>query len=394
MRHFLILTCLCGPWLLTAQQSSPPNASDTVLALDFQLRVRSEWRDGYKLANRVEDAGEMTTIQRNRLGIHGGWNGLKFKVQLQDVRAFGGLSGPTGSNTGAAEAWARIPLTKKVNLTFGRMSVDMDNARIVGAADWANPGRFLDGVRLDLQRDRGMTSALVTWDDGAQTRRSIAYHNGHLSEGKHRYSLLVFDQASLTEPNLTTAGGTWKWTPQKGRWWNMEAYLQFSDGGGTAAMWVLDGGVQRDSGSSSRWGIDYLSGSGSSAAFQPLLGTNHKFYGWMDHFYVGAASDGLLGARLDHRIPCFSQRAALGATIHHFRTPTGDALLGNELDVWLTGKHTSGVQWHVGWSLLDPTRKHVQRQSNLSGDGITNAAEKLQQWGWVSVNLNPSILLK
>jgi hypothetical protein len=107
-----------------------------VLALDFQLRVRSEWRDGYKLANRVEDAGEMTTIQRNRLGIHGGWNGLKFKVQLQDVRAFGGLSGPTGSNTGAAEAWARIPLTKKVNLTFGRMSVDMDNARIVGAADW------------------------------------------------------------------------------------------------------------------------------------------------------------------------------------------------------------------------------------------------------------------
>ena len=195
--------------------------------------------------------------------------------------------------------------------------------------------------------------------------------------------LLVFDQASLTEPNLTTAGGTWKWTPQKGRWWNMEAYLQFSDGGGTAAMWVLDGGVQRDSGSSSRWGIDYLSGSGSSAAFQPLLGTNHKVL----RLDGPTSMSGLPptacwgGAPRPPHSPVFSQRAALGATIHHFRTPTGDALLGNELDVWLTGKHTSGVQWHVGWSLLDPTRKHVQRQSSLSGDGITNAAEKTATMG-------------
>jgi hypothetical protein len=336
----------------------------------------------------------LTTVQRNRIGLSGAWDKLEFKVQLQDVRTFGSPSGQTSANAGAAAAWVAIPLTSKVKATMGRMFVDMDNGRIVGAANWANPGRFLDGVRFDVERDHGITSLLATWDEGAQTQRHIAYHMGTLGEGKHRYSLLLFEQISSTQADLTTAGGTWKWSPRKGRWWNTEAYLQFHDGGGTGTMWVVDGGAINANGSSTRWGFDYLTGSGSSAAFNPVLGTNHKFYGWIDHFYVGTASDGLMSARLDHRIPCFAQRAMLGATWHHFRSPEGTALLGNELDLWLTGKHASGLQWHVGWSIMDPTARHIERQGHLAGDAATDAAGTLQQWGWVSLNLNPSILLK
>jgi len=44
--------------------------------------------------------------------------------------------------------------------------------------------------------------------------------------------------------------------------------------------------------------------------------------------------------------------------------------------------------------MMDPTLRHVERQGHLSSDEANEAAGVLQQWGWVSLNLNPSILLK
>lgn len=398
MRLFLFCLALAGPFsqILIAGTATSPLPGDTTLAIEFQLRTRSEWRDGYRLSATESAEGTLTTVQRNRIGLSGAWDKLEFKIQLQDVRTFGSPAGQTSANVDAAAAWAAIPLTSRIKMTFGRMFVDIDDGRIVGAANWANPGRFLDGFRFDLQRDRGLTSVLATWDEGAQTQRHIAYHMGTLQEGKHRYSFLLFEQASETQADLTTAGGTWKWMPRAGKWWNAEAYVQFPDGGGTAFMWAINGGKTWENGTGSRWGIDYLSGNTNGPAFVPVLGTNHKFYGWMDHFYVGAATDGLVNALISHRVPLFSDRATLGATLHQFRSPSEDALLGNELDLWLTGKHASGLQWHVGWSVMDPTERHVERQGHLTGDATAtaDAAGTLQQWGWVSLNLNPSILLK
>lgn len=395
MHRFSTLILVLAGWPMASLASTVDGTQgDTTLSLDFQIRVRSEWRDGYRLTATDANTGDLTTVQRNRLGISGAWNKLEFKLQLQDVRNHGGLAGPTSNNMGAAAAWAAIPLTEKIKLTFGRQFVDIDNGRIVGAADWANPGRFLDGVRVDFQRGKGNTLLLASWDEAAGTQRNVAYHMGTLDDGRHRYSLLLFDQASSSEADMTTAGGTWKWTPSPQAWWTTEAYVQRPDGGGTAIMWVLEGGMKRANGSRNSWGLDFLSGSGNGTAFNPVLGTNHKFYGWIDHFYVGAASDGLIAAKLNHMVPCFSQRAALGATFHHFRTPDDRSLLGNELDLWLTGKHSSGLQWHVGWSMMDPTLRHVERQGHLSSNEANAAAGVLQQWGWVSLNLNPSILLK
>ena len=395
MRPLLLCLALTLPLASVLLAAEPVFFStDTTLTVDFQIRTRSEWRDGYQRASTSDASGTLTTVQRNRIGLSGAWEKLEFKIQLQDVRTFGSPGGAANANVDAAAAWAAIPLSSKVKATFGRMFVDIDDGRIVGAANWANPGRFLDGIRLDLQRNQGLTSLLATWDEGAQTQRHIAYHMGTLGDGKHRYSLLLFEQISETQPDLTTAGGTWKWMPLNGRWWNAEAYVQFPDGGGTAFMWALNGGRVWENGTGSRWGIDYLSGNNDAPAFAPVLGTNHKFYGWMDHFYVGAATDGLVNAQINHRVPLFSTRATLGATLHHFRSPSENALLGNELDLWITGQHASGLQWHVGWSVMDPTQRHIERQGFLSGDDIVNADGTLQQWGWVSLNLNPSILLK
>ena len=69
-------------------------------------------------------------------------------------------------------------------------------------------------------------------------------------------------------------------------------------------------------------------------------------------------------------------------------------LLGNELDLWITGKTDGVLTWHVGWSVFDPTVRHVERQGEVNPAAWNEAAERLQQWGWVSLNFTPSFDLR
>ena len=105
----------------------------------------------------------------------------------------------------------------------------------------------------------------------------------------------------------------------------------------------------------------------------------------MDQFYVGTQSNGLTSLRLRHIGP-LGQGKAWGATAHHFRDAMFGSLLGNELDLWITGKADGALTWHVGWSVFDPTVRHVERQGDVTPDAWSDAAGRLQQWGWVSLN--------
>ena len=158
-------------------------------------------------------------------------------------------------------------------------------------------------------------------------------------------------------------------------------------------MWTLEAGRTGQSGHTWIAGLDLLTDEEAGAAFSPLLGTNHKFYGWMDHFYLGAATNGLTNLHIRHLGPV-SESCSWGAVFHHFRAFGFKGLLAQELDMYLTGFAKEGISWTVGWSLMDCTPEHVMRQGHLSETGASQSAEHLQQWGWVSINLEPSILLK
>ena len=102
-------------------------------------------------------------------------------------------------------------------------------------------------------------------------------------------------------------------------------------------------------------GYDYLSGSDGKGdkfkAFDPLYGTHHKFYGAMDYFYASAW-----------------QGVAPGLQ---------DAQLGD----WNVMKD---VKLSAGYSIMRGTK---------SMDVVKGGDHKRwQDWGWVSVNINPRIL--
>lgn len=385
--HVPLLLLVFWP-LLSSAQGQP----DTTLLFEFQLRVRSEWRDGYQLASTSEDRGSLSTFQRNRIGFSGGWGRMAFRIQFQDVRNYGQPSGNTQGNIGAAEAWGSLVLRDGIKAVVGRQKIDIDNGRIVGAANWANPGRFLDGILLIREREKNRTSAMAAWDEINQTRRLFVHHTQPFG-ARHKLTLLAYDQESNTEFSAFTTGLTWTSKMGDSGWWATEAYLQKPDGGGSGAMWTLEGGRTGPSGHTWVAGLDLLTDEGAGAAFSPLLGTNHKFYGWMDHFYLGAATNGLTDLHIRHLGP-ISESCSWGAVFHHFRAFGFRGLLAQELDMYLTGFSQEGLSWTVGWSLMNCTPEHVNRQGHLSETDASQSAEHLQQWGWVSLNIEPSVLLK
>lgn len=390
----MIRAILLGVALLPSlcHAASSSSEGDTTLVLDTELRVRSEWRDGYRLSSTPDEEGTLTTVQRSRIGISGGWDRLSFKAQLQDVRVYGQPGGNTQGNIAVAEAWGAYRFNPALSVKVGRQMVDFDGGRVVGAANWANPGRFLDGIRLDRQGTASRTSILYTWDELAETQRFIAHHEWFWE--RHRLALFSFDQSSNTELQAFTSGATWHWSPNDTWTIRTEGHLQWQEGDGSGHLIASEAARKAENGSVWKIGGDMLSDVQSGQAFQPLLGTNHKFYGWMDHFYVGAFTDGLTDLRLTRQFPIYGPRMQAGATAHHFRTYGGGDLLGNELDLWMTGKEQEGIRWFVGWSVFDPTTNHVVRQGNLSVESIEAAASRIQQWGWISVQINPSIALK
>ena len=91
-------------------------------------------------------------------------------------------------------------------------------------------------------------------------------------------------------------------------------------------------------------GVNYESLSGSDASgktsFNPALGTNHKFNGWADVFYVGGA--GLpAGGLNDANLRLGYKAKGLGkvlAVYHDFKSNTGSENYGSEIDALYANK--------------------------------------------------------
>ena len=403
IRCLFILATFQLAFTTTGLSQSPDG--DTSLTLDIQLRVRSEWREGYKVATDTETKGDLLTVQRSRIGLTGKWKSFDYKLGAQDVRTFGNPSGATQGTVGVSEAWWAGNLTSGMRLKVGRQEIKFDNERIVGAVNWSNPGRFLDGIRWDHQAEdpkKGNSTVAVTWDELNETRRYMVYHRAMVGE-INKLTFLYFDQFSETERSAITTGFTTRFRLGEKTWIATEAYVQSaSDPAATPFdlrsysedMLIADIGLNGTGGHRWQAGLDLL-----SENFSPFLGTNHRHYGWMDQFYVGTPqTDGLTDIRLRHMGPLnfspLGEDVSWGATVHHFRAKAMGDLLGNELDLWITGKKDGALTWHVGFSVLDATEKHIERQGDVPASRWSDAAGRIHHWGWVSLNFTPSFNLK
>jgi hypothetical protein len=444
---FALLFCLSLPSDLKAQ-----------LTFSGQVRTRSEFRHGQGLPA-VEKTPAFFTSQRTRVNMGYSMYRMKFYASLQDVRVWGQDASMINRNTLDAydglmlhEGWAEISLvdTGKVVKTFalkiGRQELVYDDVRLLGNLDWLQQARRHDAMLLKFEHNGWMAHLGVGFNQNRELKTGHAYNgvptgyaastNGMSTMYKSMQFLylnkkLHFGNASFLafkddfSKYTFAATDTLKITPIYGKGVNS----RFTVGGnlfGTAARKVnfalsafYQGGKYRDGTELSEYllsasalyavarkfsvgpGVDYTTGSDGSdpknkfKRFDPLYGTPHKFWGFMDYFYVadGFGANGLVDYYLKARFKA-KDNLMLALDAHEFVLPTAvtgsdntllEKSLGTELDLMITYNMTKAITIEGGYSKMFSTETMVSpKVKNVP------TAEKNSTWAYVMISVKPA----
>ena len=408
---YLIILVTLFVTTLTAQQ----------LDLSAEIRPRLESRHGFKTLIDAGVDGANFISQRSRLNFNFEQDRIKLGIVLQNVRVWGDVGTLSSNDTQIAfhEAWAETILYEKVSLKLGRQEIVYDDHRIFGNVDWAQQARSHDALllkfipnknnRLDLgfainSDGQFLVDALYSNTAGYKAFQYAWYHGKFNKLG---LSLLALNTGieylnlsnNQTIDYMQTIGT--RLTYKSGKFdINAASYFQSGKSRNANVSAGYFGGnlnykITRNF--TLGVGIDYLSGkdmndtSTDIKSFAPLFGTNHKFNGWMDYFYVGnhANSVGLsdVNATLAYKKDKFSAKL-----IPHFFSAAADVYnnitkmdnyLGTEIDFVLGYKIAKDIMFNVGYSKMYATSS---MEVLKGGDKDAN-----NSWGWIMLAFKPKL---
>ncbi len=395
--------------------------------LSAELRPRYENKFGYQ-SLRVEgqEAGNFIS-QRTRLNFDFNQNKIKLRVSLQNVRVWGDVSTLSSDDEATAlhEAWAEAVLSSKFTLKLGRQEIVYDDHRIFGNVGWAQQARSHDaflfkytpngnnridvGVAYNADSQSGI-DALYSNAAGYKTFQYAWYHGNF---DKFGVSFLLLNTGIEYPEEVIESGGSEattidfmqtigpRFTYKSGKF-NADAATYFQTGKSldTDISAYYFGGNLGYKASDEFFvgaGFEYLSGKDwddsdpDIKSFAPLFGTNHKFNGWMDYFYVGnhAGNVGLIdiNATIGYKKNKFSAKI-----IPHFFSADGnvfnedgkmDANLGTEVDFTLGYKLSKAISINAGYSRMFATDT---MEAIKGGDKDVN-----NSWGWIMFTFKPKL---
>ncbi|MDP4283264.1 MAG: alginate export family protein [Bacteroidota bacterium] len=402
--------------------------------LNIQLRPRAEFRNGLFTPILKGQKPAAFVAQRSRIGlIYSKNQKLKIGLSTQVVTTWGNdpQVQTTANDISLYEAWAQFYFNPYWSVKVGRQILSYDDQRILGALDWNNAGRKHDAILLGFDKNKFEANAAFAFNQNAE-KVTNTYFNNSLSQPykamqflwmKYKFtnalsiSALALDlnmqnRIDSSVSNLQTLGGNIYYKKDKlnitGTYYyqtgrnpvNNSSYIK-TNAWMTAVKAVYDFNQKIGLGI----GSDYLSGKDMNSTsskityFNPLYGTHHKFYGFMDYFYVSSTHDnvGLWDSYLNVNLNA-SQKLDWQIALHHFESAarvinyTGgkaSSALGNEADITFGFKVMDNVKIAGGYSQMftDPSMKYVK---NISAN---QSMKSLQNWIWISININPDILI-
>jgi len=154
-------------------------------------------------------------------------------------------------------------------------------------------------------------------------------------------------------------------------------------------------------------GIDVLSGddannpSATNKRFDPLYGTPHKHWGYMDYFYVGTGSPagGLSNAYF--KVKYASNMLSVGVDYHHFslhktmKKADGTNInksLGSELDFLLNYNMNKFTNIELGYSLMFASNSMPFAKAQATTDAVANTYKKTGTWLYAMIKFTPDFL--
>jgi len=400
--------------------------------LDGEFRPRTELRHGF--GNLLADDADAGYGVSTRLRLNAGYaiEAYKFYVSLQDVMVWGEnrqlLPDDENNSFAIFEAWADINLGSNISAKLGRQSLDYDDQRILGSVGWTQQARNHDAAifkyaKEKFQLDMGLAFSQDYDNPSGFQSVGTAYNTtGFFSYKTMQYLYLKKKWKNLNGSLLLLNNGfqnfeTDKTTPdglsnvqtlgthlnyKKGSFGaTLNAFLQTGkrqgalDVGG-AYLLGLDFNYKASGKVSLGAGMEIISGNDTSTsdktkAFFPLYGTNHKFNGYMDYFYVGnhVNSVGLFDVHVSANFK-LGEKSSLMVKALNFSgeqaLPSGEKSLGTELDL-VFSQAFNGYSLQLGYSQMFASDGMYE----LNGS-TEDASASSQNWAWAMLVIKPKFL--
>ena len=397
--------------------------SSAQVIVDAELRPRFEYRHGYKtlFPNNVDPAAYVS--QRTRLNIDYKKDNLDFYLSLQDVRVWGDVPQLNVSdNNGIAihQAWTKIKLDSEFSIKLGRQEIIYDDSRIFGNVGWAQQARSHDvaliqfskfNSKFDLgfafnQDQESLTGTTLT---NPKTYKAFQYFWYHKDWSNFSTSFLLLNNGlqyidvsnqKNNETRYSQTLGTHIKFNKNNLKFKGNFYHQFgndiSNNKINASLVGVDLNYKDSNKTSVGLGIEISSGNnngvpsdGINKAFTPFYGTNHKFNGLMDYFYVGNHKDnvGLKDFYINSNFK-LSKKSNVSFVYHDFSAQsnlsgTNKKTLGSEIDIVYANKLQKNIFLKVGYSQL------------FSKNGMEilkgNSDNNNNNWGWIMLVVKPSL---
>jgi len=392
--------------------------------LDGEFRPRTEYRHGFgSLIADGADAG-FGISTRARLNAGYATDAYKFYISFQDIMVWGENRQllPYDQNNSFAiyQAWANIKLGKGFSTKLGRQVISYDDQRIFGGLDWAQQGRNHDAALIRYKKETFMFDFGLAFNQdysnptGFQSVGTNYATTGFFSYKTMQYvylkqawenfsgSLLLlnngFQEADNTS-NLQTLGTHLNYS--KGSFGvAANAFIQTGKRQGEvdvkgAYLLGLDFTYKASEKVGLGAGLEIISGNdgdaGETGAFFPLYGTNHKFNGFMDYFYVGnhANSIGLFDVHVSANFTLSDTSSLLIKALNFSgeqELASGEKSLGTEIDL-VYKKQFKGYALVLGYSQMFASDGMYELK------GIAeDAAASGQNWAWAMIVMKPKFL--
>lgn len=397
-------------------------------SLTGEYMNRFEMRNGFSHLLNENDNPAVFVSQRARLGGIYKHEKYKFTFQAQDVRTWGNTSHlgiDTSGLLSIFEANVELFLNKKWSAKLGRQTIAYDDHRIFGTLDWAMQARRHDAAVLKFRDSTWSVDAGFAYNQMRESQSSIPYvlnnyqsfqylwankkHNNwnlsflFLNNGMVNKSIVGDLQIFETIYSQTTGlRGEYK-----GKKWNLLGYGYYQTGksGDNRNLNAYDICLELGYKPTKNWlftlGGEMLSGTSQTdtsntvnRSFNPFYGTNHRFNGYMDYFYVGNHNNSVglidgyfrLSYTLEKMVFSLNNHAFFSAAdIRNSDIFTGiekrDPFLGGEVDFTFLYNYTEGVSIQAGYSQLFGTNSLQE----LKGGSIS----RVNNWAYAMLIVRP-----
>lgn len=405
---FIAVSVLTAGVSLAQETKSP-------FSLTGEFRPRSEWRNnGFSKTALEGTEGYLRTDARVAIGASYTTESITTYISLQEVFVFGDraqIATNGNNNFRIQEAWADLRLADKASVKVGRQPLSYDDQRILGALDWAQQARTHDVGMLKYNSDGfALDLGAAVNSDGVDdvynlstnfSYKSMAFVHANKKFGKFNMSVLLLgtefqdgtdpDGAGPLLPSdnksFLRTGGIYADYDFGVVKLSANGYLQggyrLNDVAVENAFLVsLDAAIKATKVIGLGFGASIISGkeSATSMGFFPLYGTNHKFNGTMDRFYVGnyANANGLIDihAGVNANLP---KDFTIGLEALYFKEQSlTKEYMGTELD-FSVGKKFKGYALKGGYSKYFEPSRIVNTKNN-------------QDWAWLMLVVKPKFL--